>query len=159
ARRAVRIALRAATAAFLGAVAVFGNVLQVADVLANGYGREAMTAARNVAPKIRADYAGPARQDVARRVDNEYFTTRRPVVFGNFAAAAWAVRGQSEGAVENKVPSRCPYRPDYLFVCLGRRGEKDFTVDIDEKQYDYVTGVPGKETVWGLFRRKTTPHR
>ena len=157
--RAVRVALRVAVAAGLLYVAVFGNVLSIADVLANGSGREAMAAARNVAPKIRADYAGPARQGVVRRVGNEYFTARRPVVFGPFAAAAWAVRGQSEGAIENMTPSRCPYRPDYLFVCLGRRGQTDFTVDIDEKLYDYVTGVPGKKTVWGLFRRKTTPHQ
>lgn len=158
-RRAVRIALRAAIAAAVLYVAVFGNVVEIANVVENGFGNEAMTAARNVAPKIRADYAGPARQEKVRRSGGEYFTTRRPVVFGNFAAAAWAVRGQSEGADENKVPSLCPYPPDYLFICLGRKGQTDFTVDIDEKKYDYVTGVPGKQTVWGLFRRKATPHR
>lgn len=158
-RRAVRLALRATVAAALLAVAVFGNVVEIARAVTHGFGSEALAAARNIAPKIRADYAGPARQKVVRRTGGEYFTTRRPVVFGNFAAAAWAVRGQSEGAEENRVPSLCPYRPDYLFICLGRKGQTEFTVDVDETKYDYVTGVPGKETVWGLFRRKTTPHR
>ena len=41
-----------------------------------------------------------------------------------------------------------------LFLCLGREGESDFEVDLDETKYEFVKGVRGIKTVWGLFRRK-----
>ena len=157
--RGLRYATRLLLVAALGWMTVCSNLIPLAATLTGGDGREAQVAAEKAAAFIRKDYAGPVRQDVRKPTMQEYFTTRRPVVFGNFAAAAWAVRGQSEGADENRVPSRCPYLPDYRFICLGRKGETDFTVDVDEDAFEFVCGFPGMETVWGLFRRKGTPHR
>ena len=159
--RAASLALRTAVVLALAYVLVGENALPVSDELLHGNGREAMTAAQNIAPTILADYKGPRLQKtVARQVKNEYFQARRPVVFGNFGAAAWAVRGQSEGAVQTITPrglagkSRCPYPPDYVFLCLGREGETDFEVDLDESRFEFVKGARGMKTVWGLFRRK-----
>lgn len=155
-----RALLRAGLVAALGYVFVAENVMQVSDELLHGNGREAMAAARNIAPAIRSDYKGPRTQKKAVRTLHEYYRPCRPVVFGNFAAAAWAVRGQSEGAEQTISSrglagrSRCPYRPDYVFLCLGREGESDFEVDLDETKYEFVKGVRGIKTVWGLFRRK-----
>ena len=50
--------------------------------------------------------------------------------------------------------SRCPYSPDYVFLCLGREGESNFEVELDEDEFDFVSGVKGMKTMWGLFRRK-----
>lgn len=156
----VRWTVRALIVCALGYVFVCENVAQVSKALLHGNGREAMVAAQNIAPTIRADYKGPRRQAEATYVGNEYFQPVRPVVFGNFAAAAWAVRGQSEGANQTITSrglcgkSRCPYAPDYVFLCLGREGDKDFEVDLDETKYEFVKGVKGMKTVWGLFRRK-----
>jgi hypothetical protein len=159
--RAAAYALRAAIVLALAYVFAGENVWPVSDELLHGNGREALTAARNIAPVIRADYKGPRRQRKAvRQANNEYFQSRRPVVFGSFGAAAWAVRGQSEGAIQTVTrrglsgKSLCPYPPDYVFLCLGREGESDFEVDLDEKKFAFVGGVRGMKTVWGLFRRK-----
>lgn len=158
--RAGRALLRAAIVAVLGYVLVAENVLPLKDELLYGNAREAMTAARNIAPTIRSDYKGPRTQAKAVRTLREYYQPCRPVVFGNFAAAAWAVRGQSEGAEQTVSSrgltgkSRCPYPPDYVFLCLGREGERDFEVDLDETKFEFVKGVRGMKTVWGLFRRK-----
>lgn len=154
------LALRAGVVLALAYVLVGENVLLVGDELLHGNGREALVAARNIAPTIRTDYKGPKTQTKAVRVSNEYFQPARPVVFGNFAAAAWAVRGQSEGANQTITSrglsgrSRCPYEPDYVFLCLGREGMTDVEVDLDENKYAFVKGVRGMKTVWGLFRRK-----
>ena len=164
-RRGVRLAARVALVLVAGYVLVAENIRPVAEALVRGNGREALVAAENIAPVIRADYCGPRRQKDVRRTMAEYFQPRRPVVFGNFAAAAWTVRGQSEGAEQTitrrglRGRSRCPYPPDYLFLCLGRVGAEDFSVDLDENEYTFVKGVQGIETAWGLFRRKGTPHR
>lgn len=158
--RATRIAVRTLIVLAALYVLVAENYQQVSEALVRGNGREALVAAKNIAPTIRADYKGPRVQEKTVRVGNEYFQPSRPVVFGNFAAAAWAVRGQSEGANQTITSrglcgkSRCPYAPDYVFLCLGREGDKDFEVDLDETKYEFVKGVKGMKTVWGLFRRK-----
>lgn len=165
ARRGVRLAVRAALVLVAAYVLVVENIRPVSEALVRGNGREALVAAENIAPVIRADYCGPRRQKEVRRTMEEYFQPRRPVVFGNFAAAAWTVRGQAEGAEQTitrrglRGRSRCPYPPDYLFLCLGRVDEGDFSVDLDEDEYTFVKGVRGMKTAWGLFRRKGTPHR
>ncbi|MGN0854741.1 MAG: hypothetical protein ACI4R9_04395 [Kiritimatiellia bacterium] len=157
---ALRPVVRAALCLAALYVLVFENFIPVRKALQNGYGREALTAAAKIAPVIRADYQGPRTQSDCVRTLAEYFQPARPVVYGNFAAAAWAVRGQSEGAYETLTRqggggrSRCPYPPDYVFLCLGLEGESDFSVDLAEDEFEFVSGVKGMKTVWGLFRRK-----
>lgn len=158
--RLARISLRTAVLGAMLYVLVFESIIPVSEELVCGFGREAMAAAEKIAPVIRADYKGPAAQEKDARTLADYYRPVRPVVFGNFAAAAWAVRGQSEGAFETltrrgyRGPSRCPYSPDYVFLCLGREGESNFEVELDEDEFDFVSGVKGMKTVWGLFRRK-----
>lgn len=113
---------------------------------------DVQVAAERIAPIIRADYAGPRRQAEVRRRRGEYFTANRPVVFSDMAAAAWTVRGQSEGPLMKGFP----YLDDYLFVRVGSGYGKIETVDA--RQYDYVCDVSGEGTVWRLFRRKGVPH-
>ena len=155
-----RISLRAAVLLATLYILVNENFIPVSKELINGYGREAMAAAEKIAPVIRADYKGSMAQEQQVRTLTEYYRPVRPVVFSNFAAAAWAVRGQSEGAYETltrrgfRGKSRCPYSPDYVFLCLGREGESNFEVELDDDEFDFVSGVKGMKTVWGLFRRK-----
>lgn len=116
-----------------------------------GARHDAVVAAQRIAPAIRADYRGPRRQAEQKRTLAEYFTTRRPVVFGDFAAAAWMVRGQSEGALQGK--GLCPYKNDYLFVRVGT-GYAGKT-SVDPREYEYVKSVRGGlNAEWRLFRRK-----
>lgn len=127
------------------------SVLQLCTAKTDSARCDVECAARAIAPVIRADYAGPARQAHANRVLSDYYSTRRPVVFSDMSAAAWMVRGQSEGAAQRG----CPYPDDYLFIRVGS-GYRNLE-RIDPKVYDYVCSVKGCGTVWRLFRRKTTP--
>lgn len=168
--RIARIAVRVAVVLGLGWVLVAQNL----EVIANAYRFSAMAdseiAAVAAAEIIRADYAGPARQKVAKRTENEYYTTRRPVVFSDFSGlAAWKVRGQSEGPNFKN----CPYQPDYVF----RRATVDpkkgtASVDLgNRKDLEFIQTVrglgglgpefdpDGQGSVWFLFRRKGVPCR
>ena len=113
---------------------------------------DVLVAAKRAAKVIKADYRGPARQEKRIYSAHEYYTTRRPVVFSNFAAVAWLLRGQSEGA--EAASGWCPYPDDYLFIRVGsgygRIGK------VDPEQYDFVGRIGGVGTEWRLFRRKTT---
>lgn len=151
-RRAAAIALRVSIVAVLGFVA-FDAYGELADFYLHSATHDVKVAAERIADVIKADYAGPARQEKGNRELHDYFGTRRPVVFSHMAAAAWLVRGQAEGANMNN----CPYPDDYLFVRVGSGyGKAD---RINPEVYDYVASVKGDDTVWRLFRRKTTPHR
>ena len=126
------------------------------EIYHKGARYDAVVAAERISGTIRRDYAGPARQKEAKPQMHEYFTTRRPVVFGDFAAAAWMVRGQSEGAIQGR--GLCPYPDDYLFIRVGSGYGGMNTVD--SRLYDYVRSVRGGlGAEWRLFRRKTTPHK
>lgn len=116
-------------------------------------GRDAMEAARRIAPVIRKDYSGPDRYPNFQYQRNEYFTSRRPVVFSYFGAAAWLTGGQSEGANLDNYP----YPEDYLFIRVGQ-GYKQMTERIDPTKYEYMASVRGTYCLWRLFRRKGTPH-
>lgn len=153
--RAARIARRACVAAFLGWVAVSQGICGIHGLYTEGARPDVALAASKIARVIRADYAGPARQTRPNRELGDYFTTRRPVVFSDLGAAAWAVRGQSEGAVAGL--GICPYPDDYLFIRVGTGYGKIETVD--ESKYDYVGSVSGTGTLWRLFRRKGVPYR
>ncbi len=149
--------LRAVLALALGWVLVSQNILAIADVYRIGAFPDVKIASKKIAEVIKADYAGPERQAKPRRVMGEYYTSRRPVVFSDFAAAAWEVRGQSEGAIQST--GACPYPDDYLFIRVGS-GYGNIS-EVNSKVYDYVGSVRGQKelgTIWRLFRRKTTPH-
>lgn len=151
-----RVVMRCGIVSALTWVALSQNVNGIHSFYREGARWDAVVAARRIARTISSDYAGPSRQKRARRRLHEYFTSRRPVVFGDFSAAAWMVRGQSEGAVQGD--GRCPYPDDYLFVRVGSGYGKIKTVNAEE--YDYIRSVRGGlGTEWRLFRRKTTPHR
>lgn len=151
-----RIALRCGIVAALVWVVATQDINGLYALYRKGARWDAAVAAERVSWVIRRDYAGPRRQGTVRREMHEYFTTRRPVVFGDFSAAAWKIRGQSEGAIQGE--GRCPYPDDYLFVRVGSGYGKIET--IDARQYDYVTSIRGGlDTEWRLFRRKTTPHK
>lgn len=150
--------LRVLAIGALGWVLIVQNIMAISDVYRIGSYPDAQIAAKRIAKVIQEDYTGPERQEKPRRVMGEYITTRRPVVFSDFAAAAWEVRGQSEGAIQST--GICPYPDDYLFIRVGS-GYGNIE-RVDSKLYDYVTTVQGQEelgTKWRLFRRKTTPHR
>ena len=148
---------RIAVCAGLAWICVSQGYEPIHDEWMRGGGRDSMIAARRISKVIMADYAGPARQKKRKTTLSEYFTARRPVVFGNFSAAAWMVRGQSEGAVEGRKNSVCPYQDDYLFIRAGS-GYGDLET-VDARSYDIIAKVSGLGTEWRLFRRKTTPHR
>ena len=146
-----RIAVRCAIVVGIAWVLVFQNVSALRGFYCSGARHDAVVAARRIAPVIQADYKGPARQAVRKTTLAEYCSTRRPVVFGDFSAAAWMVRGQSEGALQGK--GLCPYEDDYLFIRVGS-GYGGQNV-IDSWKYDYVCSVRGGlGTEWRLFRRK-----
>lgn len=149
-----RLCARVAVALFVVWVVADQGIRQLHVVYTTGAAPDVARASEKIARVIRRDYAGPARQDVARRSPHEYFSTRRPVVFSDFGYAAWLLRGQSEGALHGE--GFCPYPDDYLFIRVGSgygRIEK-----VDSAVYDYVCTVRGEDTLWRLFRRRTTPH-
>ena len=169
-RRVVCICVRAAVVLVLVALFVTQGVLALADAYRSGARADAEIAATAAAEIIRADYAGPARQEKRRRASHEYFTTRRPVVFSDFSGlAAWKTGGQSEGANFG----HCPYPPDYVFRRASIDPERG-TASVDlknRKNYELVKIVRGLEglgprfdpdgqgSVWMLFRRKGVPCR
>lgn len=149
-----RIALRGAVVVALAWVLVSQNVMALRRFYGSGARHDAVVAARRIAPVIRADYKGPKRQTVRKTTLAEYFSSKRPVVFGDFAAAAWMVRGQSEGALQGR--GLCPYESDYLFVRVGS-GYGGQNV-IDSSKYSYVRSVRGGlGAEWRLFRRRQPP--
>jgi len=151
-----RILCRIALIAALAWVFIVQNIESFRMFYSEGARADVRLAASRISEVIRRDYAGPSRQAGEKYVGAEYFTTRRPVVFGHYGAAAWMVRGQAEGAIEGRVPSICPYPDDYLFIRVGSGYGAIETVD--SKVYDYVKSVQGLGYEWRLFRRKTTPH-
>lgn len=120
-----------------------------------GFGRDAMVAAERIAPKIRADYAGPSRHAHIKYSLKEYYTANRPVVFSNFGAAAWAVRGQAEGPNWGIYP----YAPDYLFMNMTRGGYAQGGRRFNPDDFDFVAETRGTVCRWKLFRRKGVPHK
>lgn len=148
-------ASRAAVVAALGLVLVQQNVGQLHTVYTTGTRPDVQKACSAIAKAIKRDYAGPARQAERKRTLHEYYSTRRPVVFSDYGAAAWLVGGQSEGALHGT--GFCPYPDDYLFIRVG--SGYGWMETVDSNVYDYVGYVRGVDTVWRLFRRKTTPHR
>lgn len=114
---------------------------------------DAIVAARRIAPAIRRDYAGPRVYKNFKYSDQEYFTSRRPVVFCDYNAASWFAKGQSMGANLGFYP----YKEDYLFLNMtpgANRGMKNVNPD----DYDFVAQVRGLKNRWMLFRRKGVPH-
>jgi hypothetical protein len=158
--RGLRILLRCGVVVLFcweGYSAVYQNLRDNAVALS---ARDALEAARQVAPVIRGDYAGPERQEKFKFCMNEYLTDRRPAVFDNLGVAAWAVNGQSEGPNRGNYP----YPEDYLFVRAGQPylcglSQKEFRDPATDKRYEYVTSVRGTSSEWRLYRRKGTPHR
>ncbi len=163
----VRNACRIAIVAAIGWLAVFPGIIETAGLYAGGARADVETATAKIAKIIKADYAGPSRQSEAKRTMKEYFTTRRPVVFGDFSAAAWAVRGQSEGAAQGF--GLCPYEPDYVCFRLydgGYRSPEERFVRNPRRagDYEYLGSVHGGEiegerTSWRIYRRRATPGR
>lgn len=152
-RPAVCRLIQVGLVALLAWMGVEHAVLPLCQVKTDSARYDVECAARAIAPVIKKDYAGPARQTRPNRATSDYFSTRRPVVFSDMSAAAWMVRGQSEGAAQKG----CPYPDDYLFVRVGT-GYRNIE-RIDPKRYDFVASVKGSGTLWRLFRRKTTPSR
>lgn len=169
-QRMVRGAVRLAIAASLGWVFVAQGVLALADAYLSGARADAEIVADAASEIILADYAGPSRQGDPKRSRGEYFTSRRPVVFSDFAGlAAWKVRGQSE----SPTPKACPYQPDYV-LRRASADPKDGTASINLKNrrnFDFMTTIrglrglgpefdpDGEGCVWFLFRRKGVPFR
>lgn len=137
---------------WLARTAVAGLVLEVmgwelAGRLSREYrrgsARDAMVAAEAMAPLLRADYRGPARHARFPYVAREYYTARRPVVLGAYAAAAWAVRGH--GALSD---FGYPLPEDYR----AERVDGDFREPPAER-YRLIGEVRGTRYPWRLYRR------
>lgn len=151
-QKSLRFCVRAGIVGALGWLAFSLYWGEVHDFYQVSAVHDVKVAAERVAKVIEKDYRGPRRQEKGNRALHEYFSTRRPVVFSDMSAAAWLVRGQSEGANLRG----CPYLDDYLFIRLGS-GYRDIET-VDARQYDYVGDVQGDGTQWRLFRRKGVPH-
>lgn len=130
------------------------NVAQLVVYRTQSTAYDTAVAVEQIAPIIKADYMGPARQPSVKRSLLEYFTGKRPLISSPFAAAGWAVRGDACGATE----VACPYQEDYLFLPMG--GNYNGIEEVDSKIFIYVAHVRGGlGTTWALFRRRTTPGR
>lgn len=140
---------RAAVAAFVLEVASYELVARLSRECRRGSARDALVAGEAMAPILREDYKGPARHQGFRYVTHEYYTSRRPVVLGDYAAAAWAVRGQ--GALSDFA---YPLPEDYIV----KRVDKAFR-EPPADRYRFVAEVSGTRYKWRLYRRKTVKPR
>lgn len=147
-----RVIAGLAVAAMFGWFGLQSYFVELPAMYRDGARADVVVAAKRAAKVIKADYRGPSRQTERLFSEIEYYTTRRPVVFSDFAAVAWLLRGQSEGAVA--VSGWCPYPDDYLFIRVGSGYGK--LGKVDSSQYDFVGSIGGVGTEWRLFRRKTT---
>jgi len=130
------------------------NVAQLVEYNVASTAYDTSVAVEQIAPIIKEDYQGPARQADNKRSLKEYFTGKRPLVSSPFAAAGWAVRGDACGA----TGAVCPWSEDYLFLPMG--GNYNDIKEVDSKVFTYVAHVRGGlGTTWALFRRRTTPGR
>lgn len=146
---------RMATIAAVCVVLFVETVPYLTHMYKYGFGRDAMVAAERIAPKIKADYAGPSRYGDIKYSLKEYYTANRPVVFSNFGAAAWAVRGQAEGPNWGIYPNP----PDYLFMNMSKGGYAQGGRRFKPADFELVAETRGTVCRWKLFRRKGVPHR
>jgi len=152
--RIIRRIVAFAIVAFLAFVLFNENIRYFSHEMNHGESADAMVAARRIAPVIRRDYAGPGRYAEFPYQKQEYFTSRRPVVFGNYGAAALAVRGQSEGANLGIYP----YPPDYIFLNMNSGGYRG-GAKLNPDDFEPISETRGMSCRWVLFRRKGVPHR
>lgn len=138
----------------IGAVLICETYSYLSHMYTRGFGRDAMVAAERIAPKIKADYAGPSCYSDIKYSLKEYYTSRRPVVFSNFGAAAWAVEGQAEGPNWGIYPNP----PDYLFMNMTRGGYAQGGKRFKPSDFEFVAETRGTVCRWRLFRRKGVPH-
>ncbi len=111
-----------------------------------GVGRDAMVAAQAIAPFILEDYKGPKVTPDFPYTVGEYYTNRRPVIDGPYAAAAWCVRGQ--GIMQETCPF--PLEEDYAFFRADQRPERL----LDKERYQLLKEVKGlRNTTWQLYKR------
>lgn len=114
-----------------------------------GSPRDAMVAAVQAAPYIKADYKGPARTDPFPYSPHEYFTGRRPAIVSNddYTAFAWAVQGQGQSGDFDY-----PLTPDYYVDRV------DGTyIEPDPDLYEFMMTVHGTRWDWRVYRRKMAP--
>lgn len=117
-----------------------------------GTGRDGIVAAEKLAPYILEDYKGPARHAHFPYTKNEYFTSRRPVIKGDYGRAlvAWNVRGQNA-----LILGPYPLKEDYYVRRLDAHHEA--YRKLPESQYEFMTEVEGTRYKWRLYRRKDAP--
>lgn len=129
-------------------------IRKVSHEYRKGTGRDGIVAAKKMAPYILEDYKGPARHENFPYMTREYYTSRRPVIKGDFGRAlvAWTVRGQ------NALPmGPYPLKEDYFVRRLDRYHEE--YPELPESQYEVMTEVQGLRYKWRLYRRKDAPGR
>ena len=142
-----RYVLRLLVIGALGYVVWFENIAYFHDQMTFSNAEDVWTAAKAVAPIIKADYKGPAKRRFWPSW-GEYHGVNRPCVFGGWGAAAWEAGGSSEGANRKDYPGK----EDYLFVRAGEGyyGQTKF----EHKKYKIVAKVDGVFGEWYLLRRK-----
>lgn len=129
--------------AFLLEVAGYEGGKKLVKEYRRGAARDALVAGEAMAPLIRADYQGPARHSMFRYVSHEYYTSRRPVVLGPYAAAAWAVRGHGD-LTDFGYPLPEDYRAERV---------DDHFKEPSPIHYRFVGEVFGTRYPWRLYRR------
>lgn len=135
--------VRAGVAGLMLEVAGWELTTRLSREYRQGAARDAMVAANAMAPLLREDYRGPARHAHFPYVTREYYTSRRPVVLGAYAAAAWAVRGH--GALSD---FGYPLPEDYV----AERVDGAFR-EPPAKHYRLIGEVRGTRYPWRLYRR------
>lgn len=111
-----------------------------------GTTRDCYVAGEKLAPYILADYKGPSRHEDFPYTLNEYYTSRRPVILGDYGRAlvAWAVRGQIA------LPhGPYPFTEDYAV----RRVDRYFE-ELPSDRYEFMAEAMGTRYRWRLYRRK-----
>ena len=139
--------------AAVGFVALNENIRYFFYETQFGKGVDAMVAAKRFAKVIRYNYAGPKTTPGFKYSEKEYHSAHRPVVFGNFGAGAWAVRGQS--AAPNHT---YPGEPDYLLLNFDDGGYSS-PRNFDPNDFDLIGRTQGSTSRWALYRRKGVQHR
>ncbi len=140
-----RIPVRVGVGLLLLYVVLYLGVIKLHKEGTRGTARDAQVAAQAIAPFLAEDYTGPrTTPDYPHYTVQEYFTPRRPVVLGAYAAASWYVRGQ--GALSDLA---YPDAEDYYFA----RADKTPPELRDPARYTLLKEVRGTRHRWHLYRR------
>ncbi len=130
---------------FLLFVVGYELVIRLCKEYDRGRGRDAYVAAVQFAPMIQADYIGPEKTPNFTYPLNEYYTSRRPVVYGPYTILSWLVRGQG---VYDTPTTRTTLSYDYVMV--PTKNPPSFIPNA--KRYHLMNEVQSLRQRWQLYK-------